>query len=482
MADTDFALHTTCPDGHAILFRRKLSIWRLSLDAPAVVLWCYECGLEWSALEHDRVAVAEAVRRATAIEGERRDVSERNLKTRGVNADGSAERRTTSPSRYDAIANAAGEYMGQPIPFVTRAERRANAHRRHARDCGRARRHMLFAGISDRRRRCRGRQAAHSCRRSMTPIIARGPARSVVIGPSRGDRSWWSPVALGVAIVGLLALLWIPQHGFVPGTGNEAVGLRTSDERTQGVDAAIVSESHPAEPSEMTVKERSGPVGVAAPAAFAQPTVRQSPAASVIPIGTSAGSRRANASHAARPNRKGAVPGSTIVLAAQIPAGTRVPLSLQTPVSSTARPGTLVRARVRSDVVVRNQVVIPRESILHGHVTTVERPQSRWVSALKVWEFGKRRGVVLTFTTLRTPGSTTHAYRIRTAPVAGRARSASRRVAIPAALATVGGAILAGPLGAAGGGIATRAVAGSMNEPAGLPRGTPISVQILGPM
>jgi hypothetical protein len=278
----------------------------------------------------------------------------------------------------------------------------------------------------------------------------------------------------------VLALLWIPQHGFLHGTGNDAVGLRTSDERTQGADAVIVRESPPAEPSETTVEERSGTAGVAAPA-FGHPTVRQLQAAPVIPIGTSTRSRRANASHAARPNRRGAVPESAIV-AAQIPAGTRVPLSLQTEVHSTTRPGTLVRARVRSDVVVRNQVVIPRGSILHGHVTTVERPQSRWVSALKVWEFGKRRGVVLTFTTLRTPGSTTHAYRIRTAPVAGQATSASRRVAIPAALATVGGAILAGPLGAAGGGIAARAVAGSMNERAGLPRGTPISAQILDPM
>jgi hypothetical protein len=133
-------------------------------------------------------------------------------------------------------------------------------------------------------------------------------------------------------------------------------------------------------------------------------------------------------------------------------------------------------------VVIRNQVVIPRDSTLHGHVTAVERPQSRWVSALKVWEFGKRRGVVLTFTTLRAPGPSTPAYRIHTAPVVGRAASARRRVAIPAALATVGGAILAGPLGAAGGGIAARAAAGSINQRAEIPRGTSISAQILDPM
>jgi hypothetical protein len=158
-----------------------------------------------------------------------------------------------------------------------------------------------------------------------------------------------------------------------------------------------------------------------------------------------------------------------------------VPLSLETPVRSTTRPGTPVRARVRQDVVVSKEVVIPRGSILHGHVTGVERPRSRWISALKVWEFGKARarGVVLRFTMLRKSGSTPHTYRIRTALVAGRDKSPSARVAIPTAVATVGGAILAGPLGAAGGGIAARAVAGSIDDRARLPRGTPLSAQIL---
>jgi hypothetical protein len=138
-----------------------------------------------------------------------------------------------------------------------------------------------------------------------------------------------------------------------------------------------------------------------------------------------------------------------------------------------------VRARVRRDVVVSKQVVIPRGSILHGRVTSTERPQSRWISALKVWDFGNEKSVVLRFTTLRMPGSRKQTYRIRTAPVAARAKSAGRRVAIPAGLATVGGAILAGPLGAAGGAIAAKAVAGSIDDRTGLPSGTPISAQIL---
>src|SRR5262245_25593120 len=273
MADTDFDLRTTCPDGHTVLFRRKLSTWRLSLEAPAVVLWCYECGLEWSALDRDRAAVAEAVWRATATKNGRRaeDAPGGNLKARAVNADGAAQRRKRSPRLQDAIANAATEYVGQPTALVTRFGRSASAPRRHARDCGTERRHTLFAGIGDPQRRCRGRQAAHSRGRSMTLVNARGPAHDVLIGRARWDRSWWSPAALGAAVVALLALLWIPQPGFLHGTGNEAVGLRTSAEQTQGVDAAIVSEVAPAEPRTTTADESSEAVGVAAPAASGQP-------------------------------------------------------------------------------------------------------------------------------------------------------------------------------------------------------------------
>jgi hypothetical protein len=256
----------------------------------------------------------------------------------------------------------------------------------------------------------------------------------------------------------LLTLVWISQREFVHDNVNEAVELRTGGERVRGVGDAIVSESAPGERRRETV---------AAPA---------------LPIRTSAESRRAKASPATGRKRKGAASKPAVARIAQIPAGTRVPLHLETPLRSTTLPGTLVRARVRNDVVVSKRVVIPRGSILDGHVTSVGRPQSRWISALKVWEFGKRRSVVLSFTALRRPGSTSQRSRIRTAPVAARAGSASRRVAIPAALATVGGAIVAGPLGAAGGGIAARAVARSIDDRAQLPRGTPISAQILDPV
>ena len=135
MADTFFVLDTICPVGHAIPFRRNVSTWRLSLEAPAVVLWCYECGLEWSALEHDRAAVAEAVRRATAIEGERRaeDASDRDLKTR---ADASAGAHTTARTRLSGLAEAASGCEGRPIPFVTSLGQRANGHPCRLRDCG----------------------------------------------------------------------------------------------------------------------------------------------------------------------------------------------------------------------------------------------------------------------------------------------------------------------------------------------------------
>jgi hypothetical protein len=479
MADTDFVLHTICPIGHAIPFRRKLSTWRVSLNAPAVVLWCYECGLEWSAHEHDRAAVAEAVRRVIAVEGEpcAEDTSHRDLKTR---AGGSVGPYRAARTRLGGTADAASGYEGRPIPFATSFRQRANGHPCHSRACGSRRRGMpLLAADGDLRRPCRGRQVTHG---RFTAVRPSTPAVHATAWRLGSGPSWWPPTAVGVALVGLLILVWNPQRGFVSSTVREPVELRTSDAHVQRVFDAIVSESAPGVRRQTTAEERVGTSSVTDAAALGQlAAVRPSPATPAVPTRTSAELRRANASPAAARKPKGAASKSAVALIAQVPAGTLVPLYLETPVLSRTLPGTLVRARVRNDVVVRKQVVIPRGSILDGRVTSVERPQSRWVSALKVWEFGKRRGVVLSFTTLRTPGTTSRSYRIRTAPVAARAKSASR-VAIPAALATVGGAIVAGPLGAAGGGIAARAVARKIDDPTRLPRGTPISAQILGPV
>jgi hypothetical protein len=532
MTDAEFVLHTLCPAGHSVPFRRTLSTWRLSLNAPSVVLWCHECGLQWDALEHDRAIVAEAVARVTAVQAERgaADVPDRDLQSRAV---GSPALRINELIRLGGAASSANQPEGRATRFATSPIRQANRHWRHIRDCGRGRRAAMLAANRDLPRsgsarrptkgsRCRtirllegGTLADFNSELTLNqePRLDAAPTEqslgATVSDPSSStpafdtnlsslpglisetetralgthaviDRgTWLAAIGVVVAIVGLLALLWIPQHGLIRDTVNEAARSRAGLERAQGTGGAMVSESTSPARRETTVEQRADTSGVIAARVFDQATAHKSPAVPNAPILTFAAALRATASPAAGQNRKSAVSESGIVLTTRIPAGTRVPLSLETPVRSTTSPGAPVRARVRSDVVVSKQVVIPRGSLLHGHVTSVERPRSPWISALKVWEFGKVRRVVLRFTTLQMPGSTRRTYRIRTAPVDGRARSASRRVVIPAALATVGGAILAGPLGAAGGGIAARAVAGSTDDGTRLPRGTPMSAQLL---
>lgn len=86
----------------------------------------------------------------------------------------------------------------------------------------------------------------------------------------------------------------------------------------------------------------------------------------------------------------------------QLPAGTAIPVTLETTVSSaTSRPEDRVDARVRADVVSGGRVVIPAGSELRGHVVTARRS-------------GKVKGlayVSVSFTELVTDGRT---YRIAT--------------------------------------------------------------------
>jgi hypothetical protein len=524
MTDTEFVLYTLCPAGHSVPFRRTLSTWRLSLDAPSVVLWCYECGLQWDALEHDRAIVAEEVGRATAVQAElsAADVSDRDLQSHAI---GPPALRITELSRLGGAASSANQPERQATPLAISPIRQANGHRPHIRDCGRGRRAAMLAANRDLPRsstarrpikgsRCRAIRlleegsladfnseltlnqdarldaapterslaSTRTCDTNLSSLpgfLSETETRALELHAVVERGRWLAATGVAVAIVGLLALLWNPQHGLIRDTVNEASRLRPGVEPAQGADGAIVSESTSPARGETTVEQRAETSSVIAARVFDQATAHKSPAVPNVPILTFAATHRATASPAAGQNSKSAVSESGIVLTARIPAGTLVPLSLETPVRSTTSPGAPVHARVRSDVIVRKQVVIPRGSLLHGHVASVERPQSPWISALKVWEFGKVRRVELRFTTLQMPGSPRRTYRIRTAPVDGRAKSASRRVAIPTAFATVGGAILAGPLGAAGGGIAARAVAGSTDDGTRLPRGTPMSAQLL---
>jgi hypothetical protein len=160
-----------------------------------------------------------------------------------------------------------------------------------------------------------------------------------------------------------------------------------------------------------------------------------------------------------------------------IPGGTAVPLILETVISPGARAGDPVRARVAHHVVVNKQVLIPRGTILTGHVVEARRG-SRWASGLKFWELGRGQPVRLQFTRMRINEVTQPSYAIRTEVVTARRPRAARTVAVPAAFATVGGAMIAGPLGAAGGGLTASALAGSANS-AAVPRGTKVSARLV---
>lgn len=61
MSTAVFALPTICPAGHQFEMRRSFSTWRLCLETPTIVLWCYECGLQWEATDAERANVARAV-------------------------------------------------------------------------------------------------------------------------------------------------------------------------------------------------------------------------------------------------------------------------------------------------------------------------------------------------------------------------------------------------------------------------------------
>jgi hypothetical protein len=162
--------------------------------------------------------------------------------------------------------------------------------------------------------------------------------------------------------------------------------------------------------------------------------------------------------------------------AALVPAGTTIPLILDTAVPADAKAGHLVRGRVSRNVLVGNRVVIPRASILRGRVVDAGRKRSRWLAALKFWELGRARPIVVTFTSIRLPAGPAREYQMRTSSVELRAR----KVSIPAAAgATTAGAIVTGPRSAAGRALTGAALAGSRSDNARLARGTAIDAKTL---
>src|SRR5262245_12950611 len=163
-----------------------------------------------------------------------------------------------------------------------------------------------------------------------------------------------------------------------------------------------------------------------------------------------------------------------------LPAGTVLPVNLETSVGSdTSRVEQSVQGRLRRAVIANGVEVLPAGSSLSGYVSSVRRP-------------GRVKGrafIAMRFTRLDTPGSGT--TRISAAPVSRTGRATKEKDALkivaPAAAGAVIGRIAGGKSGAAkgaliGGGAGTGYVLATRGEEIRLARGTPLSVRLTAPL
>jgi hypothetical protein len=163
-----------------------------------------------------------------------------------------------------------------------------------------------------------------------------------------------------------------------------------------------------------------------------------------------------------------------------LPAGTILPVSLETSVASdTSRVEQAVQGRLRHAVTSHGVEVLPAGTALSGNVTAVRRP-------------GKVRGlgyIAMRFTRLDTPGAGT--TRISTASVSRTGRATKEKDALkivaPAAAGAVIGRIAGGKSGAAkgaviGGAGGTGYVLATRGEDVRLAKGTPIGVTLTAPL
>lgn len=163
-----------------------------------------------------------------------------------------------------------------------------------------------------------------------------------------------------------------------------------------------------------------------------------------------------------------------------IPAGTRVPITLETTVASdSSRVEDQVRARTRSAVRMNGYTVIPAGSTLIGTVSDARRP-------------GKVKGrgrVAFRFHSLTIAGDET--YRVSTGSIARVAPATKKKdaakIAIPAAGGAIIGAIAGGKKGAAiggtvGGGAGTGVVLATRGPEVRVLRGSQLSVTLRQPL
>lgn len=195
------------------------------------------------------------------------------------------------------------------------------------------------------------------------------------------------------------------------------------------------------------------------------------PSASVATAGHEDTDRTAEA----RGSKSGAVHEVTI------PAGTVLPVVLDTPVASdTSRSEQPVRAHVSRAVVVHGRTVVAEGSEVSGVVTSAERS-------------GKVKGrahLALRFDTL-VPRGDDERYRISTGPVGRTAPGTKKKDALEIGAPAAGGALIGGLLGgkkgaliggAAGGGAGTAVVMSTRGKEVRLGKGAPMSLRLTQPL
>ena len=172
---------------------------------------------------------------------------------------------------------------------------------------------------------------------------------------------------------------------------------------------------------------------------------------------------------------------STRLRAIRVPAGTTLPITLDSHVASdTSRVEDTVRARTRRAIVIDGDTAIPAGSTLIGHVTSVQRP-------------GRVKGrgrVAFRFDQLQLAGSGQR-VRISTSAIARQAPATKGRdaqiIGFPAAGGAVIGALTGGKKGAAigaaaGGGAGTAVVLSTRGREVRLGPGATGSVTLLQPV
>ena len=164
-----------------------------------------------------------------------------------------------------------------------------------------------------------------------------------------------------------------------------------------------------------------------------------------------------------------------------IPAGTILPVTLDTTVGSEiSRVEQPVAAHLTRPVVLHGQTVLPAGSRISGVVTDAKRS-------------GKVKGrahVAVRFDSL-TPANSSERYRIHTSAIGRTAAATKKKDALEIGAPAVGGAIVGGILGgkkgaligtAAGGGAGTAVVLSTRGKEVHLPKGTALTLKLAEPV